>query len=129
MNNKKSKKLKMLPVILLLISSSILLSSTSTEAQTTYTNQQEGGSIPGPLQSGVTADVQVETRAFLSFTPNPIGVNQELLVNIWLNPALHVSRYFKDYTVTITKPDGSTDVVKIDSYRRDVQHVPIIVDA
>jgi hypothetical protein len=129
MNNKKSKKLKMLPVILLLISSSILLSSTSTEAQTTYTNQQEGGSIPGPLQSGVTADVQVETRAFLSFTPNPIGVNQELLVNIWLNPALHVSRYFKDYTVTITKPDGSTDVVKIDSYRADsTAWFPYIVD-
>ncbi|XHH09040.1 MAG: PQQ-binding-like beta-propeller repeat protein [Candidatus Bathyarchaeia archaeon] len=103
----------------LMISCISMLMTTSVKAATTYTNLQEGGSMPGTLQSGVTADVEVDTRAFLSFTPNPIGVNQELLVNIWLNPALHVSRYFKDYTVTFTKPDGTTDVVKIDSYRAD----------
>jgi hypothetical protein len=128
MNARKIRNILIFSAILLLMSS-ITLISIPVEAQTTYTNEQEGGSIPGPLQSGITADVEVETRAFLSFTPNLIGLNQELLVNIWLNPALHVSRYFKDYTVTITKPDGSTDVVKIDSYRADsTAWFPYIVD-
>jgi hypothetical protein len=119
LNINKIGKLCTFAIILLLTSTCIMLNPVKVEAQTTYTNLKDGGSIPGPMQSGVTADVEVETRAFLSFTPNPIGLNQELLVNLWLNPALHVSRYFKDYTVTITAPDGSTDVIKIDSYRAD----------
>ncbi len=104
-----------LAIAFLLLSTNIIMLPAL--AQRTYTNMQEGGSIP--LPAGVTANVVEDTRAFLSFTPNPIGVGQELLVNIWLNPALHVSRYFSDYKVTLTKPDGTTDTVTIDSYRAD----------
>lgn len=107
-----------LAIIVLLIASTILMTK-PVEAQTTYTNQQEGGSVPGPLQSGITPGRTEPTRAFLSFSPTTIGVGQTLLVNMWLNPALHVSRYFKDYTITITKPNGNTEVVKKDSYRAD----------
>jgi hypothetical protein len=105
-------------IIVLLIASTVLMAK-PVEAQTIYTNQQEGGSVPGPLQSGITPGRTEPTRAFLSFSPTTIGQGQTLLVNMWLNPALHVSRYFKDYTVTITKPDGTTEIVKKDSYRAD----------
>jgi hypothetical protein len=44
----------------------------------------------------------------MSFRPNPIGIGQPLLVNIWLQPPIHVSRYFTGYTVKFTKPDGTT---------------------
>jgi len=84
-----------------------------------YLREREGGSIPGAIPSGVTPDVIESTRAFLSFSPNPIGIGQALLVNVWMNPALHVSRYFKDFKITITKPDGHTEVVTKDSYRAD----------
>jgi hypothetical protein len=80
---------------------------------------QEGGSTPGPLAAGVTADYTVKTRAFLSFRPTTVGLGQTFLVNMWLNPAVHASRYFKDYTVTITKPDETQDVYKMESYRAD----------
>ncbi len=85
--------------------------------QTTYTNLQEGGSIA--LPSGTTPDNTETTRAFLSFSPSVIGKGQTLLVNVWLNPALHVSRYFTDYQIIFTKPDGSTDTVVKNSYRAD----------
>ncbi len=119
MNNKKQKTPMILFAIFLILAISLPLNSVPTQAQTTYTNMQEGASVPGPLQTGVTPDLQLETRAFLSFNPNPIGTNQTLLINMWLNPPLHVSRYFKDYTLTITKPDGKTEVLKTDSFRAD----------
>jgi hypothetical protein len=67
----------------------------------------------GQLKSGDTAAVTVSTRAFLSFEPNPIGVDQSLLVNFWINPALASNQIIipdGGYIVTITKPDGTKDV-------------------
>lgn len=78
---------------------------------------QEGGSIP--LPSGVTPDLTVHTTAYLSFRPNPVGVGQTILVNMWETPPLHVSRYFVGYTVTIEKPDGTTETITKNSYRAD----------
>jgi hypothetical protein len=106
-------------IIVVVLMASVTLMTIPTQAQTVYTNQQEGGSIPGPLAAGITPGKLEPTRSFLSFSPNPIGKGQSLLVNFWLNPALHVSRYFKDYTVTITKPDGTTEIIKKNSYRAD----------
>lgn len=106
--------------------SSLLLLTSPLQAQTQLppsvtnpTNMQEGGSTPGPLASGTTADVTIKTHAFLSFRPNPVGKGQTVLVNVWLNPATHASRYMTDYKVTITKPDGTTDVKMLDSYQAD----------
>ena len=130
MNNKFSTKLKSIATIIILVllmTSAMLITSQSAQAETTYTNVQEGGSVR--LPAGVTADVIEDTRAFLSFTPNPIGVGQTLLVNMWLNPALQVSRYHTDYTVTITKPDGTKDTIVMDSYRADTTAwFPYMVD-
>ena len=94
------------------------------EAQTTLpagvipTNVQEGGSIH-PIPSGVTPDYSFDTYAQLSFRPNPVGIGQPIIINLWLTPAIHPSRYFKDFTVTITDPDGAAKVITLDSYRAD----------
>ncbi|MDH5595136.1 MAG: hypothetical protein OEY40_00270 [Candidatus Bathyarchaeota archaeon] len=115
---KISNKTKTSAIALVLMMASVMLTVyTPVKAQDEYTNMQEGGSIP--LPPGVTPDLTVETRAFLSFRPNPVGVNQIILVNLWINPALHVSRYFSDYKVTITDPDGNEEIKLIDSYRAD----------
>jgi len=106
-------------IALVLMMATIPLAALQAQAQTQYTNKQEGGSTPGPLAAGVTADYSVDTRAFLSFRPTTVGVGQTFLVNMWLNPATHASRYFKDYKVTITKADGTKDVITMDSYRAD----------
>ncbi|MGD6935079.1 MAG: hypothetical protein ACQCN5_12820 [Candidatus Bathyarchaeia archaeon] len=84
---------------------------------TTPTNVQQSGSQL--LPSGVTPDVTVQATAYLSFRPNPVGVNQTFLVNVWLTPASHAARYFTDYEITIMKPNGDTEVIKVDSYRAD----------
>ena len=84
-----------------------------------FTHEQDGSSVP--LPAGVTPDVSYETICYVSFRPNPIGVGQPMLVNMWMQPPISVLRYFaQGYKVTFTKPDGTTDVVgPLDSYRGD----------
>ncbi len=65
----------------------------------------------GPVPAGVTPSLSLNTIAYMSFSPNPIGVGQQLLVNIWLQPATQVNRAHTGYTVIITKPDGTTETV------------------
>ena len=121
-NGKINQKLASTIVISLLIAS-MMAFALPAYAQSTLpssvipTNVQEGGSIP--LPSGVTPDYQVDTTAYLSFRPNPVGVGQPVLVNVWLTPATHVSRYLSDYKVTITAPDGTVETKTLDSYRAD----------
>jgi hypothetical protein len=127
-NKKMSKnKTKMtIAITLVLLMATGILMVLPTQAQTTYTNLQEGGALP--LPAGVTPDETIDTVASLSFTPNPIGVGQSLLVNLWVVPPIHVSRYFTDYKVTFTKPDGTKDTKTVDPYRGDstawYQYVP-----
>jgi outer membrane protein assembly factor BamB len=73
--------------------------------------------VSGPLPAGVTPDISAETRASLSFRPNPIGVGQGLLVNMWIVPALASNDRLipKGFVLTITKPDGTKDVRTLDS--------------
>ena len=101
---------------LLMASTALMEKPQSVQAQT---NVQDGGSRP--LPTGVTPDLTLETIAHMSFRPNPIGVGQSLLVNLWLQPPTHVARYFKDaFQVTLTKPDGTTDVIgPLSSYYGD----------
>jgi hypothetical protein len=74
----------------------------------------------GPLPPGVTPDYSLDTFAYLSFRPNPIGVGQSLLVNIWSQPGMYHAFYMCQYKVTIQKPDGTTVVVgPMDSYMAD----------
>jgi hypothetical protein len=74
----------------------------------------------GPLPAGITPAVTMEGGIWLSFTPNPIGVGQTLLVNLWSIPAPGANRAHTGYTVTFTKPDGTKDVVgPLNSYVAD----------
>jgi hypothetical protein len=98
------KKIKKCTIAIFLISL-FAFTIPSIDAQTLP--MQDNGSIS--LPSGVTPDESYQTISHMSFRPNPIGVGQPLLVNLWLQPPLHLVRYFKnDYVVTLTKPDGTT---------------------
>ena len=103
-------------IALVLLMASVMLMAVPAQAQT-YTNVQEGGSIQ--LPSGVTPDFSVGTNSFLSFRPSPVGMGQSILVNVWVEPPIHVSRYMNGYKVTITKPDGTQDFKELTSYRGD----------
>jgi len=122
----KTKLTASIAIVLLIASAFIVMINAPVQAQVSvspavallYPEQiQDSGGIP--LPSGVTPDLTVDTIAHMSFRPNPTGVNQPFLVNLWTQPALYASRYFKDYTVTITKPDGTQEVIKMDSYYAD----------
>jgi len=81
------------------------------------TNTQDNGSVL--LPAGVTPDVTVDSRIALSFRPNPVGVGQTVLVNVWNEPPNAVTRFIRGYKVTIEAPDGTTDVRTFDSYQAD----------
>jgi hypothetical protein len=74
--------------------------------------------ILSPDQVPATA-FRVKTTPYLSFRPNPVGLNQIFIVNVWVNPPVHRSRKFTGYKITIQKPSGDTDVITMDSYYAD----------
>ena len=107
-----------------MLASLAMIVDLNVNAQTTLDTQPHGGTpgpaIWGPLPANVTPDVTVPTTAYLSFSPNPVGLNQLFLVNIWVTPGIHRSRYHTGYTVNITKPDGTTTTVgPMNSYYGD----------
>jgi hypothetical protein len=72
------------------------------------------------VPSGVTPTTSVDTRAFLSFAPNPIGIGQLLLVNMWTNPPISPNRFEQGYTVDVKNPEGTTFTVgPFNSYAAD----------
>jgi outer membrane protein assembly factor BamB len=80
------------------------------------------GGVPilGPLPVGVTPAYTFVSKAYLSVSPNPIGVGQTLLVNIWTSPGMYHAFYMQGYTVYIKKPDGTQDTVgPMNSYMGD----------
>lgn len=125
LNGKRLSSLKiMTSIIMILLMASASLMAMPVQAQTTLPtgvtpkNVQDGGSVL--LPAGVTPDLQVDSTVYLSFSPNPIGIGQPLLVNLWMQPPTHVSRQLKGFVVTFTKPDGTKDVISpIDSYKGD----------
>ena len=115
-------KLSVAFVLVLLIVSAAEL-TLSVQAQYGYgywpnpQNQRPNGSVP--LPAGVTPDVTLDTSICLSFRPNPVGVGQPIIVNMWMNPPVAVTRYLSGFKVTITKPDGTQDVKTLNSYQAD----------
>jgi hypothetical protein len=102
-------------VAIVLLMASVTLMAMPVQAQ--YKNPQPNGSIP--LPAGVTPDISFQPRLGLSFRPNPVGVGQTVLVNMWMEPPTAVTRYITGYTVTITKPDKTTEVKVLNSYQAD----------
>jgi hypothetical protein len=105
-------------ILILLMSSIALMQTSIPSAEAQLASQQP---VSGPLPSGVTADATIQTIAHLSFRPRPIGLGQPLLVNIWMQPPISAVRQFTQaFTVTITKPDGTKEVIgPMDSYLGD----------
>ena len=120
-------KLTSITLLIVLITSSIfVLTNISVQAQGAG-GVEEGGSIP--LPAGVTPSFEINTKAYLSFRPNPVGLNQEILVNMWLEPPTHVVRYHSDYKVIITNPSGVETEIHMPTYRGDsTAWFPWIVD-
>ena len=110
-----SKNMAKATVIALLLMASVTLMAMPVqpvEAQLAPTQP-----VSGPLPAGVTVNFTANTVTFLSFRPTPVGVGQPILVNLWISPALASNSRFlpKGYKVTITKPDGTKDVLTLDS--------------
>ena len=67
-----------------------------------------------PTSDAHTPAWQVPTSAYISVTPNPIGVGQQLNVLMWIdkmpNGAAETNNIrWRNYNLTITKPDGTTE--------------------
>lgn len=57
----------------------------------------------------------IQTKAYLYFEPNPIGVNQYLTVQGWVCPRpLFNTQYYYNYKFIFTKPNGSTETITIE---------------
>ena len=125
--NKKTKLIALISIAFLTISTFVLIAHLPVQAQ--FRGEGEAGGIPGPLPAGVVPDVTITTWGLLSVRPNKVGVNQELLVNLETQPAPGTERLHQDYTVTISKPDGTEQVLLIESYPDDgTMWFPYIAD-
>ncbi len=113
----KTKLTATIVIILLTTSAFMLMTSIPVNAQT-YENQYINKKSE-PLPPGVTPDYTTETVSYISYRPNPVGLNQIFLVNLWIHPPIHNTRQLADYTVTITKPSGQEHVVMLDTYPGD----------
>ena len=102
-------------MLLLMITSTFPILTTAPANAQAASTQSTSGSLP----SGVTANFTVVTVAYMSIRPNPIGLNQPFMVNLFPVPAPNAERVFKDLKVTITKPDGNTEVIIKNSYPAD----------
>jgi outer membrane protein assembly factor BamB len=116
MKNLSKAKLTATIVLFLLMASVTLMAMPVQPVQAQLASEQPNS---GDIPTGSTANATVETNAYLSFRPNPVGVGQTFLVNIWVTPAPAAQRKFLEFTVTITKPDGTEEVITMDSYVAD----------
>lgn len=103
-------------ILIMAFSTIAVLSTTIEPAQGAPSARQP---TAGPLPSGAAVNATLKTSAHLSFRPTTIGLNQIFLINMWVSPGLHVERFLPDFTLTITKPDGTKDVIKMDSFKAD----------
>ncbi len=114
--------MKILAIIAaILITTSMAAIAAPVQAQVQEHGGQPTAGFEGPtaIPAGETADYTIQSQAFLSVSPNPIGVNQELLVNVWTTFPSGEGKYQVGYTVHITKPDGTTEDVNLKSYVAD----------
>ncbi len=112
----KTKLTAIIAIVLLTTSAFMLMAPL--QAQTPGT---EGyyPSVSGPAPAGANITWTFSPLARLAFTPNPVGVDQIFTINLWVTPPPSAERYMKDYKVVITKPDGTSNTVTIDSYVAD----------
>jgi len=127
MKNIKNKTMAIIIAVILTASTfltfvSIPTANAATYNQATATAVSQGMKWDFPGAENVSAsttrllmwdrwDDQVPTYVFISVTPKPVGVGQEMTF-IFFNPQVptpSTDRYL--YTITITKPDGSNETL------------------
>jgi len=118
MQSLKNKVLAIMFLLLLLISASSI--SLSTDAQVEQIGAPQLTPWPAAPPQGTTPSVTIPTTSFISISPNPIGQGQSVLINIWLEPPIAYQRFFSGYTVTVTRPNNTTETIgPINSYQGD----------
>ena len=115
MHNKKSVIITLILMLTIAIPLVSLPTNTTTEAQ--LAPVQPTVQIP----TGVTPNINVNTIAHLSFRPNPIGIGQPLLINMWMQFETfdRHRKYHDAFQLTITDPAGNSEVFIMDSYPAD----------
>jgi hypothetical protein len=113
----KTKVSSILVIALLMASTFLVIANVPQLAKAQSSVPQASVTLP----SGVTPTVTAETIAHLSLRPHTIGLGQPILINMWIQSVTLAANYqfFQAYKVTITKPDGTTDVIVNDSYVAD----------
>jgi len=115
MNHSINKEQTLAIFLAVLMISSIAMIAAPAKAQLAPTQPTTGA-----LPSGVTPSITISTVSYLSASPNPIGANQALLINVWTQPPININRqYIGSYKVVVTKPDGSQDILSLSSYAGD----------
>ena len=73
------------------------------------------------IPTGVTPGRMVNTIAHMSFRPDPVGIGQPLLINMWMQFETfdRHKKYVDSFKLTITDPDGQSEVYIMDSYPAD----------
>ena len=67
--------------------------------------------LPAEKQTATAQDTY-KTYAYIGATPNPVGVNQEVLLHVGITQQLNIEGdSWKDLSVTIERPDGKTDTI------------------
>ena len=118
MNSIKNKVMAIMFLLLLLISAAAISFPTNAEVEQIGAPQLTPWATSPP--TGVTPNVTIATTAFISVSPNPIGQGQTVLINLWLEPPVQYNRFFSGYTITVTKPDNTTENIgPLNSYQGD----------
>ncbi len=116
--------------IILLMSSVMLIAVPVQPVEGQLSTVQQSLTVP----TGEVPYVTTDTKAVISFRPNPIGLGQALLINVWINPALNTNRGFLSgqtgcYKVTLTKPGGTQEILEMRSTFSDAaSYVEYTVD-
>ncbi len=69
-----------------------------------------------PFANAQTAASPIPTHAYISVSPDPVGVGQHVTIQMWLvefdpRANTYLGKTFENFTVLITKPDGTTQTL------------------
>lgn len=120
-NIENKTKISAISLVLILTMTALLVALTSAETViydgVEYTNVQPSGSLR--LPPGVTPDEEYDVIPRLNVAPNPVQVDQSVIINGWLSVPMSPAHYHTDYKFVITKPDGTSETYLRDSFRAD----------